>query len=126
MWRGRFDQRRTELRALLTRTREIVVLAAVIGGLTGLGVALFDTITADGLLNRLTSGPVWVQAVGPAVGLLAAAAALRWLAGGASPSTADEYIRAVPDPAGRFDLRPVLGRLIACVATLGGGAAMGF
>jgi CIC family chloride channel protein len=126
VWRDGFDRRGAEFRALLTRTREIVVLAAVIGCLTGLGVALFDTITADGLLNRLTSGPVWVQAAGPAVGLLVAAAALRWLAGAASPSTADEYIKAVPDPAGRFDLRPVLGRMVACIATLGGGAAMGF
>ena len=67
-----------------------------------------------------------MQAAGPAVGLLVAAAALRWLAGGASPSTTDEYIKAVPDPAGHFDLRPVLGRLVACIATLGGGAAMGF
>jgi len=126
VWRDGFDRRGAEFRALLARTREVVVLAAVIGVLTGLGVALFDTVTADGLLNRLTSGPVWVQAAGPAVGLLVAAAALRWLAGGASPATADEYIKAVPDPAGRFDLRPVLGRLVACVATLGGGAAMGF
>jgi CIC family chloride channel protein len=123
---GRFERRSAELRTLLTRTREIVVLAAVIGGLTGLAVALFDTVTADGLLNHLTGGPVWLQAAGPAVGLLVAAGALKWLAGGASPATTDEYIKAVPDPAGRFDLRPVLGRVIACIATLGGGAAMGF
>jgi H+/Cl- antiporter ClcA len=69
---------------------------------------------------------VWVEAIGPPVGLALAAAALHWLAGGAGPATADEYIRAVVDPEGRFDLRPVLGRLVASMATLGGGAAMGF
>jgi CIC family chloride channel protein len=103
-----------------------VVLAAVIGCLTGLGVALFDSLTADVILARVTTAPVWLEAVAPLVGLSAAAAALRWLAAGASPATADEYIRAVPDPDARFDLRPVVGRVIACVVTLGGGAAMGF
>jgi CIC family chloride channel protein len=103
-----------------------VVLAAVIGCLTGLAVALFDSITADAIFARLTTAPVWLEALGPLIGLLAAAAALRWLAGGATPATADEYIKAVPDPEARFELRPVLGRVVACVATLGGGAAMGF
>jgi CIC family chloride channel protein len=126
VWRGRFDRRGAELRVLLDRTREVVLLAAVVGVVAGLGVALFDTVTADWLLNRLTGGPVWLVATGPLVGLVVAAGALRWLAGGATPSTADEYIKAVPDPGGRFDLRPVFGRLVACVATLGGGAAMGF
>ena len=126
MWQGRFDRRGAELRVLLDRTREVVVLASVVGVLAGLGVALFDTVTADWLLNRLTGGPLWLAAAGPLLGLLVATAALRWLAGGATPSTADEYIKAVPDPGGRFDLRPVIGRLVACVATLGGGAAMGF
>ncbi|TMK52508.1 MAG: hypothetical protein E6G66_03855, partial [Actinobacteria bacterium] len=121
-----FDGRAAELRRVLDRSREVVMLAAVIGVLTGLGVAAFDRITADGIFRWLTSTPVWVEALGPPVGLALAAAALHWLAGGAGPATADEYIRAVVDPEGRFDLRPVLGRLVASMATLGGGAAMGF
>src|SRR5581483_11708341 len=123
---ARFDRRRPEFRALLDRTRETVVLAAVIGCLTGLAVAAFDSLTADAILARVTTAPVWLEVVAPLAGLLGAAAALRWLAGGASSATADEYIRAVPDPEARFDLRPVFGRVVACVATLGGGAAMGF
>jgi chloride channel protein, CIC family len=120
------DDRAAELRRLLGRGREVVVLAAIIGVLTGLGVAAFDRITADGVLTWLTSQPAWVEALGPAVGLALAAAALHWLAGGAGPATADEYIHAVVDPEGRFALRPVLGKLVASMTTLGGGAAMGF
>ena len=123
---ARFEARGAELRALLDRTREIVLLSAVIGCLAGLGVALFETVTADWILDHVTEAPLWLAAAGPGLGLLVAAASLRWLAGRATPSTADEYIKAVPDPEARFDLRPALGRLAACVATLGGGAAMGF
>ncbi|HEV7535027.1 MAG TPA: chloride channel protein, partial [Acidimicrobiia bacterium] len=118
--------RRDELRRLLHRTREVVILAAVIGVISGLGVAAFDRITAGLLFSWLTSLPAWAEALGPLLGLAGAAAALRWLAGGAGPGTADEYIKSVVDPEGRFDLRPVLGRLVAAMSTLGGGAAMGF
>jgi len=120
------DGRAAELRRLLGRGREVVILAAVIGVLTGLGVAAFDRITANAIFGWLTSTPVWVEALGPPVGLALAAACLHWLAGGAGPATADEYIHSVVDPEGRFALRPVLGKLLASMATLGGGAAMGF
>ena len=103
-----------------------MILAAVIGVASGLGVAAFDRITADGLFSWLTSLPGWAEALGPLLGLAMAAAALRWLAGGAGPATADEYIKSVVDPEARFDLGPVPGRLLASMATLGAGAAMGF
>ncbi|HVW33387.1 MAG TPA: chloride channel protein [Acidimicrobiia bacterium] len=108
------------------RTRKTVVLAAVIGCLTGLGVAGFESLTADALFGRVSTAPAWVQVLSPLVGLLGAAAALRWLAGGATPSTADEYIKAVPQPGAPFALRPAIGRVVACISTLGAGAAMGF
>ncbi len=122
----RFDGRAAEWRSLLDRSREVVILAAVIGVVTGLGVAAFDQITAVGLFAWVTSLPAWAEVAAPVVGLAVAALALRFLAGGAGPGTADEYIKAVVDPEGRFALRPVLGRLVASMATLGGGAAMGF
>ena len=99
---------------------------AVTGAVTGLLVALFDWVTAQNLLDRLYTWPVAVQAVAPLVGLTLAALALRWLAGGASPSTSDEYVRNFHQPDRRLDLRPVLGRVLASVATLGLGGAMGF
>ncbi|MCA1845450.1 MAG: chloride channel protein [Actinobacteria bacterium] len=126
MRRFAFDGRAAELRSLLDRTREVVILAAVIGVVSGLGVAAFDLITADVIFDWLTGLPVWAEALGPPVGLALAAVALRVFAGGAGPATTDEYIRSMTDPEARFALRPVLGRLFASMATLGGGAAMGF
>jgi CIC family chloride channel protein len=106
--------------------REVGVLAVVTGALTGLGVAAFDRVVAGHVFEAVMRAPLWVQCLGPALGLTFAALALRWLARGASSSTADEYINAFHAPDAAFDERPVPGRLVASAATLGGGAAMGF
>jgi CIC family chloride channel protein len=108
------------------QARFALVLAAVTGLLTGLAVTLFDWVTSDGVFGLLVRQRHWVQVLGPAVGLLAAVAALRWLAGGASPATADEYVANFHQPGRPLDERPVLGRLVASVATLGFGGAMGY
>ncbi|MEY2456408.1 MAG: chloride channel protein family [Acidimicrobiaceae bacterium] len=115
-----------ELRAIGHRARQVGLLAVLTGALTGLGVAGFDRLVHGQLFDRLLEAPLWVQAVGPAIGLAVAAVLLRWPARGASPSTADEYIKDFHDPEHRLDVRPVPGRLAASAATLGSGAAMGF
>jgi CIC family chloride channel protein len=94
--------------------------------ITGLGVALFEWATREELFTTLRRQNRSVQVLGPVVGLLLAAAALRWLARGASPATADEYIANFHQTAEPLDIRPVLGRSIASVATLGLGGAMGY
>src|SRR5204863_3380273 len=48
------------------------------------------------------------------------------LAHGATPATADEYIRNFHEAGTRLDPRPVPGRMVASVATLGLGGAMGY
>ena len=53
-------------------------------------------------------------------------AALRWLGGGASPATSDEYIIAFHDRTHELGARPAIGRLVAAVATLGLGGALGY
>jgi chloride channel protein, CIC family len=106
-----------------TRT---IVLSLLTGVLTGLGVAGFELVTARLLLDHLLSdAPAWLQVVAPAIGLTAAALSLRYLASRASPSTADEYVRSYHARAG-LSLRKIPGRIIAGVATLGLGGAMGF
>jgi CIC family chloride channel protein len=107
------------------RTQQAIVLAAVTGVITGLGVALFEWLTREVIfdhVHRLAAG--W-QIAAPGAGLLLAAAALRWLAKGASPSTADEYIHNFHEER-RLPLAPVAGRMVASVATLGFGGAMGY
>ena len=118
--------RRERLAALGRRTRQVVLLSAVTGFLTGSAVALFEWLTHHQLFERLQEAPTAVQVVGPLAGLLAAAAILRWLGGGASPSTADEYIQSFHDHGRRLPLRAMPARILASVATLGSGGAMGY
>jgi CIC family chloride channel protein len=117
---------RPALLALGRRTRQVLVLAAITGVLTGAGVAAFEWLTREQLFHWLREQPHAVQIAAPAAGLILAALCLRYLGGRATPSTADEYIRSFHDPVNRLDLRPVAGRLLASVATLGLGGALGY
>lgn len=107
------------------RSHRTLSLAAVVGALTGAAVALFDGL-AQAALDAVLGWPVAVQALAPLVGLALAALALRWLAGGASPALADEYIRNFHEPGRPLPLRAVPGRVVASLATLGLGGAMGY
>lgn len=111
---------------LARRSREVLLLSALTGALTGLAVAGFEWMAGQQGLDRLYTLPVPVQVAAPAVGLLLAAFALHWLTDDHNPSTSDEYIRNFHDPSHPLDLRPVLGRMVASVATLGSGGALGF
>lgn len=117
---------REALRALRFRWQRTVLLAGLTGIVTGLGVALFDWLTADVLLHHVQRLPEWAQIAAPAAGLLLAGVSLLWVARGASPSTSDEYIRNFHERGVRLSLSPLPGRLLSAVATLGTGGAMGF
>jgi CIC family chloride channel protein len=108
------------------QARTILVLAAAVGLVTGLGVTLFEWVAREQVFGSLSHRDHWVQVVAPVIGLLLAAGALRWLAHGASSATADEYIANFHQPDRLLDQRPVLGRLVASLATLGLGGAMGY
>ncbi|MGH2718842.1 MAG: hypothetical protein ACRDJU_09710 [Actinomycetota bacterium] len=114
-----------ELGPLSRRSRQLLLLAALTGLLTGLAVAAFDCV-ASGMLHHIEAWPLPAPAAAPTCGLVLAAVALRWLAHGASPETSDNYIRNVHDRHHRLDRRPVLGRVAASLATLGFGGAMGY
>src|SRR4051812_25877154 len=105
--------RREELLALGRRSRQVILLSAATGLLTGAAVALFEKVTSEGIFERVPHAPIAVRAVCPLIGLLLAAAALKWMAGGASAATADEYIKNFHERDPRLPLRPVLGRLVA-------------
>src|SRR3954464_4411953 len=115
-----------ELLALGRRPQQVLVLSVITGALTGAAVALFDWIVSDVTFARVLRQSDWFKAVAPAIGLILAFLALRFLAKGATPATSDEYIRNFHDRERRLDERPVLGRILASVATLGLGGAMGY
>ena len=99
-------------------------MAAIIGVLTGAGVSLLETVVI-GIEERVYELPLWVVAGAPAVGLALTALVLRWVGGGVSPSTADEYLRSYHDPAHPLPMRAFVARMMGAVATLGLGGADG-
>ncbi|NND74095.1 MAG: chloride channel protein [Ilumatobacter sp.] len=120
-----FNIRTTELRDLVRRSREVVLLAAVTGAITGLFVRFFEYVVAEVAFERVLHGPLWFAAIAPGLGLVASAVLLRTLGNGASPATSDEYLRAFHDP--EYPLRPraFMGRIAASITTLGMGGAVG-
>jgi CIC family chloride channel protein len=118
--------RQAEVRAIGRRTHQTLLFAAATGVIVGLAVLGIERVTVDGLIEAVTDRPLWLQMLAPAVGLAIAWACLQWVAGGASPSTADEYIRAFHDPSDeRLETRPIVGRILASIATIGYGGALG-
>jgi len=108
------------------RSRQVLLLAGVTGVAVGAAVALFEYLTNGVLLDAVRRLPPWMQAFSPALGLVLAALCLRWLAGGASPSTTEEYVKNFHEHDRRLDERPVIGRVLASMATLGFGGSLGF
>jgi CIC family chloride channel protein len=116
--------RRGELRTLAGRLRGVVFWSAVTGLLTGLVVAGFEHLVLDEALPHVLGLPVWATATLPLVGLAVAFGLLRVVGGGASPATSDAYLQAFH---GQADLgwRVSVARLLASVATIGSGGALG-
>lgn len=129
--RGRFVRQlrppvdRDALVAFGRRSRQVFVLAAVTGVLTGAAVSAFEHAVELLLDGGVLELPLVALAAAPLVGLLLATAALRLLGGGASPATSEVYIEAFHDPDRPLRLRPLPARLAASVMTLGFGGAMG-
>src|SRR3954471_16845220 len=117
--------RREELRALASRSQQVVLLAAVTGVTTGLIVAAFDRIVVDLLLDHLFRLDPWVLAIAPGMGLSAAYMARRVVGNRCSPSTADDYLLAFHRRAHTLGARAYVARTIAAGFTLGSGGPMG-
>ncbi len=119
------DIRTDEFRSLVRRSREVVLLAAITGAVTGVFVRFFEYVVDEVLLDSVLHGPLWFAAIAPGVGLVLSAILLRTLGAGASPATSDEYLRSFHDPEYPLRSRAFMGRIAASVSTLGFGGAMG-
>jgi CIC family chloride channel protein len=109
----------------LVRSREQVLAAAVVGFATGLAVAGFDRLTVNVVFDRgVAHLPLGLFAFAPGIGLAVATLWLRGPGRGVSPSTADEYIQSFHDGR-KLGLRDLANRIVAAIATLGSGGALG-
>ncbi|HEX4492044.1 MAG TPA: chloride channel protein [Acidimicrobiia bacterium] len=115
----------SRIRRLVARSREQVVVAALVGVVTGLAVAGFERLTVNVVFDRgVAHFPLWLLAVTPGLGLAVATLWLRRVGHGVTPATADEYIGSFHD--GRpLRLADLVHRVVGAVATLGSGGAMG-
>ena len=125
-FRSGFERRRGQLAVLGRRGSQVLLLASLTGVVTGLAVTGFEWVTRDRLFEGLRDQPIGVQVAAPLVGLLLAQAILRWIARTTSPATADEYIHNFHEVGRRLDLRPLPGRILASMVTLGFGGALGY
>ena len=120
-----FHDTTERFREFARRSRDAALLAAVTGVVTGFGVALFERLVVNGMLDRVLELSPWLLAFVPLGGLAGAWVALRFVARSESPATADAYLQAFHDSEHPLRLREVPGRMIAAIATLGAGGAMG-
>lgn len=109
----------------MRRSREVVLLAAVTGALTGLFVRLFERVVIELFFDTLLEADWKWGLVVPSLGLVASALILRSVGAGASPATSDEYLRAFHDSEYPLRWRAFVGRIAAAITTLGSGGAMG-
>jgi len=113
------------LRKLVRRSRDVVVFAAVTGAIVGLAVRLFEYVVLEVAYERLLHQELWMIALAPVGGLLLSALILRWVGGGVSSATTDEYLRAYHDPDYHLRIRPTIARIAASITTLGSGGSLG-
>lgn len=112
------------VRAYAQRSRKVILASAVVGVVTGLLVAAADELTVN-LLDGVAALPSWAILLAPGVGLVLAAASLRWLAFRAPTSLADTWLRAYHFSEYEQDVRQAPGSVLASIMTIGFGGAMG-
>ncbi len=115
------------LLASLVRGHDVRILAAsvAIGVMVAAVVAIFDAFTVEVALDWLVEQDLWMQMVAPAIGIGAAILILHTLGRGTSSATSDEYIRAFHERTPRIPITHLPGKLLAGVATIGMGGAVG-
>lgn len=113
------------LRSFVQRSRDIAISAAIVGLITGLVVAGCERLTVEVLLDNVRRLPVGVLAAMPVLGLLLAAASLRWIGHGTPAGIADTWLRAFHDRERDMVVRDAPGGVLACIVTIGLGGALG-
>ncbi|MBT8241540.1 MAG: chloride channel protein, partial [Acidimicrobiia bacterium] len=103
----------------------LLIASVVVGALVGSAISVLQWVVFGLLLQNVRELPLWAAAFAPMLGLGIATLTLRTLGRGITPSTVDEYIRAYHQQTPYLRGRDLLPRLMAGVATIGFGGAVG-
>jgi CIC family chloride channel protein len=112
-------------RLVRARNARLLMASVITGVVVAFLVAGFEVLARDVLLDRLLEQDLWVLAVAPLIGIVAAKGILRLVGRDATGSTSDEYIRAFHERQPTIPIWELPGKLFAGVATIGGGGAVG-
>ena len=107
------------------RNPRLLVASAATGVIVALLVAAFETVALNVVLERVLDQHLAVLALAPVLGIAASKLVLRTVGGGISGSTSDEYIRAFHERQPSIPIRYLPAKLLAGIATIGGGGAVG-
>jgi len=107
------------------RNPRLLAASAATGVIVALVVAAFETLALHIVLERVLEQPLAVLALAPVLGIAASKLVLRTVGGGTSSSTSDEYVRAFHERHPSIGFRFLPAKLLAGVATIGSGGAVG-
>jgi len=103
----------------------VLALAVVTGFLVALLIAGFETLADSIVLEHVKELTRWQIVIAPGIGLILAHLILRYLGGKTTPATSDEFVRAFHEKNPRLSIRELPAKLLAGVATIGSGGALG-
>ncbi|MBC8364520.1 MAG: chloride channel protein [Actinobacteria bacterium] len=116
----------SRLRTFATRgDTPVLALSVVTGALVALLIAGFEYMADSVLLEMVIHRPLWQIAMAPALGLVIAALVLRTVGRGTNPATSDEFIRVYHERTPKLPLGDLPAKLLAGIATIGLGGALG-
>ena len=107
------------------RNPRLLAASAATGVIVALLVAAFETVALNIVLERVLDQHLAVLALAPVLGIAISKLVLRTVGGGTSGSTSDEYIRAFHERQPSIPIRYLPAKLLAGIATIGGGGAVG-
>ena len=107
------------------RNPRLLAASAATGVIVAVLVAAFETVALHIVLERVLEQHLAVLALAPVLGIVASKLVLRTVGGGTSGSTSDEYIRAFHERQPSIPIRYLPAKLLAGIATIGGGGAVG-
>ena len=107
------------------RNPRLLIASAAIGVIVALIVAAFETVALQVVLERVLDQHLAVLALAPVLGIAASKLVLRTVGGGTSGATSDEYTRAFHERQPTIPIRYLPAKLLAGIATIGSGGAVG-